>query len=369
MRVLSVAIFFLVVGSLLVFLLRFFTQVGDGGGTYALKAFFEHTGGVKTGNPIRMVGKDIGEVGSVELDYEKRGIKMVLNIKDGVLIPKDSKLKVSEKGMLGEMYLYFSFGKSKEHWGREDLIEGTPPVVMSDLMSTAGDTIEGAGSELTALLGGLNELLQRPGFKDGLVNTLQKAPALLGEAEGLVQENRVALAKVLENMEVLSGELGKSSLLLNEQLLLWKEKDMFSHLEQVLSSANNTLSHGSNLIEDDLKTAAAEASTLLKTLNGSAAGLETIMEGLKPLLEGLKPGQKGTIAQLLHEGTLHHRLMELLSSGASFVKTLDEQPNALIFGKKKSKKKAESTSHQPQENRRNESKAVDWRLKPSTHHP
>ena len=52
---------------------------------------------------------------------------MTLNIDEGIVIPKNSELKIAEKGMLGEMYLSFSYGDSADSYKPGEMVEGNPP--------------------------------------------------------------------------------------------------------------------------------------------------------------------------------------------------------------------------------------------------
>jgi ABC-type transporter Mla subunit MlaD len=334
MRLLALVTFFAIIGGLLVFLLRFFTGMGDGGSTYTITAFFAHTGGLNTGNPIKMVGKEIGEVGEVTLDYKKRGVMMDLIIFSDVNIPKDAELKISEKGMLGEMYLYFGFGTSKEMLKPGDHMVGTPPMGMSDLMSSAGDTIEGAGAELTQLLKGMNKLLSAPGFQENIVGTVAKAPMLVSNLSDVVSDNRENLAMAMGNVKVLTESLANSAMVLEGQLKSIEEKDLVEKLDGTLTSLNRLMNRIDNMVVDDLGETVQGASQLMTSLQMTSSEVQNMVKSLTPVISGLGKGGEGTLSKLLHDDSMHESVTSFLSSGTSLLELLESQPNSIIFGKR-----------------------------------
>jgi ABC-type transporter Mla subunit MlaD len=345
MRLLALVAFFAIVGGLLLFLLRFFTQMGDGGSTYTLTAFFANTGGLKKGNPIKMVGKDIGKVGEVILDYKKRGVIMTLIIYDGVRIPKDAELKIAEKGMLGEMYLYFGFGTSKEMLMAGDHMMGDAPTGMSDLMSNAGDTIEHAGAELTQLLKGMNKLLAAPGFQDNILGTVAKAPVLVSNLSDIVSDNREHLAAAMGNVQILTESLANSALVLEGQLKNIEEKDLVDKLDGTLTSLNSLMTRIDEMVVADLGKTVQGASELMTSLQVTSSEVQSVVRSLGPVITGLGKGGEGTLSKLLHDDSMHQSVTSFLNSGTDLLDLLENQPNSIIFGKReRDEKPSESTS-------------------------
>ena len=334
MRLLALVAFFAIVGGLFVFLLCFFTQMGDGGSTYTITAFFAHTGGLNKGNPIKMVGKEIGEVGEVTLDYKKRGVVMDLLIHDGVKIPKDAELKISEKGMLGEMYLYFGFGNSKEMLKPGDHMVGMPPMGMSDLMSSAGDTIEGAGAELTKLLKAFNQLLGAPGFRENIIGTVAKAPLLVSHLSDIVSDNRDNLAAAMGNVKLLTQSLAQSAVILEGQLKNIEEKDLVEKLDGAIVSLNGLMARVDEMVSGDLGKTVQGASELMTSLQATSGEVQQVIQSLEPVISGLGKDGEGTLSKLLHDESMHESIISFLNSGTDLLELLESQPNSIIFGKR-----------------------------------
>jgi phospholipid/cholesterol/gamma-HCH transport system substrate-binding protein len=341
MRYLSVAGFLLAVGALLIFLLRFFTQMGESRESYTVKAFFEHTGGINKGNPIKMVGYSIGSVASIDLDMERRGVNMLLNINAGVQIPKNSLLKVAEKGMLGEMYLYFTFGDAKEFLQPFEEVKGTPPVGLSDLMSTAGETIEGAGTEFTAVLQKLNELLGTPGFSKNIAATVAEAPGLLNNLSGLVTEVRPILTDVLKNLQGVTTSLSSTMNILDEQLKAVAERKTLEKLDGAVENMGALMGRVDAMIKNDIDPAMDELTSMMKSLHATVNEVHGVAQALEPVVSGLGPDSEGSLAQMIHGGALSSQIGDFLNAGTDLLILLEEQPNSIIFGKRKRKNENE----------------------------
>ena len=351
MRYLSVAVFLLTVGALLVFLLQFFTHMGESKNKYTLKAFFEHTGGVNAGNPIKMVGHTIGSVKNVKLDNERRGIDMELSIHSDVKIPKNSKLKVAEKGMLGEMYLYFTFGDAKEYLAPEDEVIGIPPVGMADLMSTAGDTIEDAGTELTAVLQKFNQLMGKPGFSDNIAATVAEAPLLLRNLSGLANDARPALNEisslvkdthpvlndVLANLKEVTSRLNSTLGVLAEQVKSLAERKTLEKLDGSVENLGTLLKHVDSIVTTDIDPAMDNLSGLMKSLDSALKEFDGVAKSIQPILAGIGPESNGSLSKMVYDQQFSHQVGEFFNAGTDLLKLLEEQPSSIIWGKRKNK--------------------------------
>ena len=351
MRYLSVAVFLVAICALLLFLLRFFTQMGEDKNLYTINAFFEHTGGVNKGNPIKMVGHTIGAVKHVQLDNERRGIHMQLNIHADVKIPKNSKLKVAEKGMLGEMYLYFTFGDSKELLQPGDEVVGTPPVGMADFMSSASGTIEGAGTELTAVLQKINSLMGRPGFSANIAATVAEAPVLLKnlsglandarpalvEVTGMIKETRPVLNEVLVKLKDVTGRLNSTMAILDEQMKGLASRKTMEKLDVTVDSLTCLLKRVDGIVKTDIDPAMDDLGGVLKSLNATLVEVNTVAKAVQPLLAGLGPDSKGSLSKMVYSEQLSQQIGDFLGAGTELMTLLEEQPNSIIFGKRKKK--------------------------------
>jgi len=348
MNKLFVVIFFALVLGLLYFLLSAFTDMEEGGDQYLLTATFKNSGGINEGNPIKMAGKLIGQVGAIDFDMEKRGLVMNLWVNAGVRIPDDSELKVAEKGMLGEMYLSFEFGESKTFLKEGAVLSGEPPTNLSDVMGQAGavldgagETIKTAGTELAEMLTHLNDLLEKDSFKENLAQTMATLPLVLGEAEALLRENRPQIQALVENLSSSSNALKGSLESLEGELLILSERQTMTKASQAVESFASVGKALEKVAEDDLEEVMMSLKTMLGkgevTMSSASEGMESLTALVSSLSGEGETG--GTIGRLLNDGQLYENINRFLESGEALLSLLEEQPNSIIFGKRKRKSK------------------------------
>ncbi|MBR1778406.1 MAG: MCE family protein [Alphaproteobacteria bacterium] len=80
---------------------------------YELTAVFSRSGGLESGNDVRVSGIKVGSVVGLDLtpDYTA---KVTLNIREGINLPKDSTAVVASDGLMGGTFVRLEPGRSKE---------------------------------------------------------------------------------------------------------------------------------------------------------------------------------------------------------------------------------------------------------------
>jgi phospholipid/cholesterol/gamma-HCH transport system substrate-binding protein len=80
--------------------------------TYSLSAAFRTAEGVLVGTDVRLAGIKIGSVTNLELDTETYQARTIFSVRNDVMIPEDSDVKVAQEGLLGGYYLEITPGAS-----------------------------------------------------------------------------------------------------------------------------------------------------------------------------------------------------------------------------------------------------------------
>lgn len=80
---------------------------------YELTAVFSKSGGLESGNDVRINGIKVGSVVGLELMPEYTA-KVLLNIREGVKIPQDTTAVVASDGLMGSIFVRLDPGKAKE---------------------------------------------------------------------------------------------------------------------------------------------------------------------------------------------------------------------------------------------------------------
>ena len=95
-----------------------FASQGNGFGTegnerYELRANFVSAEGVSVGSDVRMAGVKIGTVTGLSLNPDTSRAEMRFSVREGILIPDDSDVKIAAEGLLGGSYVEVTPGGSE----------------------------------------------------------------------------------------------------------------------------------------------------------------------------------------------------------------------------------------------------------------
>lgn len=167
--------------AILVFIVILF-KTGDlstGKKGYTVMARLNFAAGVKKFSPVRLAGVEVGEVKDLRLIYDpdKTVVEAVIWVSDGVKLRKDSLAIVSTLGLMGEKYIEIKAGTASDFVGPGEMLEAKDPVSMEDLFEQFQDL----GQE----------------FKLTLVD----ARKVLGNFNGVLDENKPKLARMMDNLE------------------------------------------------------------------------------------------------------------------------------------------------------------------------
>ena len=124
-------------------------QLGDvslfGSDTYALKARFNAIASLREGNPVTMMGIDIGQVTGVEIDQERRQAVVHFRIDENIAVFEDAIASIKTSGLIGEKYLEIDAGGLGDPMKPgETIVETESPV---DLIELIGKYAFGAMQE------------------------------------------------------------------------------------------------------------------------------------------------------------------------------------------------------------------------------
>jgi phospholipid/cholesterol/gamma-HCH transport system substrate-binding protein len=124
------------------------------------KVIFNFANGLKKSAPVRIAGVDEGIVKDVYLFFDRADsmtkAEVIIWVKSGVKIPKDSIVMVNQLGLMGEKYLEILPGvDTKEFYNAGDVLIGREPVaiaLISERMMSVADKVE-------ETIGGVNAMI------------------------------------------------------------------------------------------------------------------------------------------------------------------------------------------------------------------
>ena len=109
------------------------TLFGDG--SYTLYARFTTVSGLRAGNPVEMLGLEIGQVSGFDMDQENLQAVAQLKIKKGIRIYDDAIASIKTAGLIGDKYIQIDPG------GGGDLLESGGMITETESPVDIGDLI------------------------------------------------------------------------------------------------------------------------------------------------------------------------------------------------------------------------------------
>jgi len=106
-----------------------------GDDSYSLYARFTSVSGLRTGNPVKMLGMEIGRVESLSIDQEDLKAVVELRIKNGIKVYDDAIASIKTEGLIGDRYVSLDPGGGGSQLSAGAVITETQPAVdISDLI-------------------------------------------------------------------------------------------------------------------------------------------------------------------------------------------------------------------------------------------
>ena len=107
-----------------------------GENTYTLYAKFNKVTGLRVGNPVTMLGLNIGRVESFKLDQKDQMVVVDFKIDNGIEIYDDAIASIKTEGLIGDKFVSIDPGGSGELLKSGDIITDTEsPTDIMDLVS------------------------------------------------------------------------------------------------------------------------------------------------------------------------------------------------------------------------------------------
>jgi phospholipid/cholesterol/gamma-HCH transport system substrate-binding protein len=107
-----------------------------GENTYTLTAKFSTVTGLRVGNPINMLGMEIGRVAKFEMDQEDQVAIVTLEVNKGIDIYDDAIASIKTEGLIGDKFISIDAGGGGDLLANGDSITETEsPTDIMELVS------------------------------------------------------------------------------------------------------------------------------------------------------------------------------------------------------------------------------------------
>ena len=264
---------FVFLGLLSLFILSMqinsFSNYGKKG--YEVYAYINDTTGLRTDAKIKMRGVNIGFVKAKSL--ENINVKLTLFIDNGVKIPENSIIMLSQDSMLGEKYVKIIPSNMNSYLKKGEVIKKYKYVASFD---QAVDSINSAAEEFKILMSKLNGVMDDNttyNLKATIANlkrSTDSIQAILAEnranlkesvsgAKIMIADINAKLPKILLQIDGLTSEFNKTGVTINEKLpRIMKQIDdltaEFKHTGKDINGKLPTLLTKFEKIEDNVTT-------------------------------------------------------------------------------------------------------------------
>jgi len=256
---------------------------------YSFFARFKDVGGLIAGDPIFINGVERGKVKKVDLQLNLVVVEMA--VRQGVAVPKDSRVSLQAVGIMGERNVTIMRGSSPQAIAPGDTIDGELLMGLGEVMGRTGEIIDEVDAAIENLRD-VTEALNRDGkLKEGIADFAATGKS----ARQMTEENRVRINRTLDNLDRSTAQLSKL---------------LDSHYADI----------------DTSLTAFGKAG---REVQNTVAHLTEISDNLKKISTNLKDG-KGSAGRLLTDQTLVLRMESATASLDTLLKDMKAHPNKYV---------------------------------------
>lgn len=244
--------------------------------------------------PVYVRGYKVGQVEQIQYDYtQDTAFTVVVSLNSDIKVVEGSRLFLVPDGLLGGMAVEVEIPAGQglaEIPTRSELPASIKPTMIDELRGTLMASLDSTLTEVKKMIGNVNSQLEGDKLKDILAKT----------------------DELLASLNVSSRKL--------EGVM---QKDVPAVIEQVDALLNDLRVVSANVAQADIAAVVTRADSALTEV--------------RVLLETAN-SENGTIGKLLHDDNLYNNVNATVQTADSLMQDIREQPNSLIWGKKKKKK-------------------------------
>jgi phospholipid/cholesterol/gamma-HCH transport system substrate-binding protein len=275
---------FLLVGAVAFMVVLFLmTDPATFRGRYMVATEVSDAGGIRRGDPVQMLGVNIGRVH--QFDLSENGVLITLEIEGRWDIPEDSRTSLGSLDLLGGRTVQVIRGRSETSVSPGQILPGEAVVGVMGLADTLGEEARQTMSRIRALMA--------DSAVTAVHGSLGELQSVLGDISEITQEQRTELSTLSSSLARSAGRV--------EDLAMREE------LDRSLARADSTLGR--------LQTAS-------NSLANASGSLETIL--------GRIDQGEGTLGRLLEDDNLYESLDTTLNEIAELARDLRENPDRYI---------------------------------------
>ncbi len=274
-----------------------------------LKVQFQDVRGLRIGAPVWIFGTEVGSVRKIDLD-RLSGALVTISLQKSVqgFIKKDARASIMTMGLLGDKYIELNIGSPKaESLERGEVIKGSFPVEISEVMETAGVSIGKIGDFIEKL----DSLILKIDKGEGTLAKFLTDPSIYDNLNRSVKTLSLTLEEVKESR-------GTLKMLVEDPSLYQRMVSAVSSIEEFAKKTNESVGEITRKINESqgtLKKLIEDPSLYEKTLSA----VSSIEQFGKKLNE-----ESGTLKKLVQDPQLYENLNEGSARLSSILKRIDQ---------------------------------------------
>lgn len=288
-----------------------------------LKVQFQDVRGLRKGAPVWIFGTEVGSVREIHLD-RALGAVVTISLKKNVqgFIKKDARASILTMGLLGDKYIELSTGSPKEEpIGRGEMIKGSVPVEISEVMEIAGVSIGKIGDVINRL--------------DNLILKIDEGEGTLAKflTDPSIYDNLNRSVKTLSlTLEEIKGSRGTLKMFVEDPSLYQRMVSAVSSIEEFAKKTNESVGEITRKVNESqgtLKKLVEDPSLYDKAL-ATVSSIEQLTKNIGQISQDIEKFTKGlnektgTLKRMIDDPSLYDNLNQSSAHLSSILKRIDQ---------------------------------------------
>ncbi|MEO0734826.1 MAG: MlaD family protein [Bacteroidota bacterium] len=287
-------------------------------------AYYDNVAGLTIGTPVQISGVNIGSVSNIQLDQQERLVRVEMDVKDGVNVPKGTVATISTVSLLGEKAIEFTY--EKPCFGDGDCLD-------------SGSELEAATkSILASFTGGAAGESPLDGIKDQLGSVVDSLEYMLfsKDSDNPIARSTQDLAVTMENLKYATGRLQRIM-----DANAGEINATFDNLATVTGTLSEKQAAIAGIIDNadqltgklsavDIDKTMAEVNAAVTDLRGTLSEAEKAVGGVTSIMNKVNKGE-GTLGKLLSDDArMYHQINSAMRSLDSLTTDFAERPYRFV---------------------------------------
>ncbi|MEV0619843.1 MCE family protein [Nonomuraea sp. NPDC050404] len=255
-------------------------------GGYVVSGVFTDSGGLRTGNDVRVAGVRVGKVTEVRADYAQGNVVVTWKVDDGVRLGRATRADITLSNLLGGRYVKLSGAVSAPYLDQLPEARRRIPVQRTGVPTLINDAVKDATRLVERLdTDAVDDLLTELGkldvVKRGRVTRLLDN---VGDLSDTISRSEPQLQRLIDNGTKIMDVLEKKDKQLGR--LIDAIEVMLNELRRRRSELRTLLGDGSDLVRSTTRLINEHERSLVKVLDDNAA-ITTRLRGSNERLNSL----------------------------------------------------------------------------------